>query len=183
MHKLVQLSIRKWLKSKKTRHNYVDCFVAVINLITKAFSNSAQQNKSLRRLLLLYIDRVYTFNLSDELPRQARLQQIDILYRYAKVLIDMGRHKTTVKVCDKIIKGGQELLSDNDPILLKVSTLKASALGELNQFDAAFHLHQATLHKYQDTFGAADLQTITCAHTLSKTLIKAGDFKKAILVE
>jgi hypothetical protein len=122
----------------------VDCFAAVINLIAEAFSDNAQQNESLRRLLIPHIERVYNLKPPTELPRQARLQQTDIMYRYAKFLAEIGRHKSTVEVCDRIIKFRQELLSDKDPILLSVSSLKASALGKLNKFDVAFHLHRAT---------------------------------------
>lgn len=176
MHRLVQLSTRKWLESKKTLQRWVS---QALKTITEVFSYESYETWSFCQTLVSHSQEVLTFETED---------QGDIVNR-AKISAKMGWYLS----CRSDLASGEMLIRDaletlekslgsEHSVTLEIVDDLASVLERQGKFPEAEKLKRRALEINQRLLGPDHPRTLTNVKTLVLALQKQGKYHDAELM-
>ncbi|KAH0544765.1 hypothetical protein FGG08_001132 [Glutinoglossum americanum] len=173
MHRLVQLSTKRWLATNGEVETWVE--KALVRL-SDCFPFATYENRESCTTLLPHVSAILAY---DHKGRQCLLQRAQVLYKVAMFLLTIGNYQLAGIRGEEALVLTKALLGKEDPFTLNTSTLVAKAYGSQGRWKEAEELEVEVLETQKRLFRLEHPSTLKSMHSLASTYWAQGRLKEA----
>ncbi|KAH8711875.1 hypothetical protein GQ44DRAFT_626532 [Phaeosphaeriaceae sp. PMI808] len=167
MHRLVQLSMRKWLEKQGTLDNYRE---AALSLLTETFPDGSFPTWKECMALIVHADTVLELT-ADTKNLSARAK---LLQNCANFQNGRGQYAAAELKLTEVVKLRTELVGEDNTETLRAKDQLAWTLRNQAKNDKALELAKQTLAKKQQIFGEKSAEALTTSHIVSTITADRG---------
>ena len=173
MHRLVQLSMRRWLEADKQLSKWIK---ESIRVLTAAFPSGDYKTWADCQVLLPHAREAISHVTEDE---EDVLNQAKIAFSTGWYLYLRGEYKTAEKVVRMSVEGNEKVRGrEHLDTLTSVSDL-GLVLESQGKYEEAEAMHRRALKGYEKVLGPEHPHTLTSVNNLGLVLERQGKYEKA----
>lgn len=172
MHRLVQLSTRKWLAAGGLQDTFKEQFVMQL---ADAFPSGDLDTWPTCRMLFAHVQVAATYRLVNDEASEA---WEELLYNGAAFALQQGQYDIAEKMLRRIEEGHKNGSTAFDDELYRSRSLLGEVLAMQGRWEEAERLHVQVIAACEMKFGAHHLNTLGCKLRLGSTFIKQGRFEE-----
>lgn len=174
MHRLVQLSTRKWLEMREELEIWKERYTRIL---AAAFPESDHKNWPVCQALLPHVMTLLT-----QPPTNVSLLEkwALIVSRAGTYTLEVGRCSTSKSLHKAALEVREEVLGKEHPYTLFNVCSLATVFGQLGKYKDAEDMYRRALRGYSETLGQQNPITLQCLNGLSVTLMKRGNYEQAL---
>ncbi|CAI7654014.1 unnamed protein product [Penicillium manginii] len=173
MHRLVQLSMRAWLKSHGQVEQWREKF---IRNLSEEFPTGEHENWEKCQVLYPHVKCAMS---QKPLSSQSRLELATLLYNGAWYASESGKIEDTGEMASKSRKDRVKLLGVEDKATLDSTTMLARTYREQGQWEEAEQLEVQVMETCKRKLGQDNPDTLWSIHELALTYRSQGRWEKA----
>jgi tetratricopeptide (TPR) repeat protein len=173
MHRLVQLSMRKWLEANKQLNKWTKESVRVL---TAAFPSGDYETWADCQVLLPHAREIISHVTGDE---EDVLNQAKIAFSTGWYLYLRGEYKGAEKVVRMSIKAREKVLGPEHPDTLTSVSDLGSVLERQGKYEEAEAMHRRALKTRENVLGPEHPDTLTSVSELGSVLERQGKYEEA----
>ncbi|KAK7419576.1 hypothetical protein QQZ08_010789 [Neonectria magnoliae] len=173
MHRLVQLSMRKWLEADKQLSKWTK---ESIRVLTAAFPSGDYTTWADCQALFPHARETIGHVTGDE---EDMLNQANIASRTGWFLLLRGEYNTAEKVFRMPVEAREKVLGPEHPDTLSSVNNLGSALESQGKYEEAEAMHRRALKGYEKVLGPKHPDTLTSVSSLGSVLESQGKYGEA----
>ncbi|KAF9770791.1 hypothetical protein IL306_011602, partial [Fusarium sp. DS 682] len=173
MHRLVQLSMRKWLQAANQLSKWTK---ESIRVLTTAFPSGKYPTGVDCQVLFPHAREIMGHAAGDE---EDMLNQAEIALRAGRVLLFRGEYNTAEEVVRMSVEAREKVLGKEHPDTLSSMNNLALALQGQGKYEEAEKMHRQTLEVSNKILGKEHPDTLTSMNNLALALQGQGKYKEA----
>ncbi|KAI7759632.1 hypothetical protein LZL87_014155 [Fusarium oxysporum] len=173
MHRLVQLSMRKWLQAANQLSKWTK---ESIRVLTTAFPSGKYPTWVDCQVLFPHAREIMGHAAGDE---EDILNQAEIALRAGRVLLFRGEYNTAEEVVRMSVEAREKVLGKEHPDTLSSMNNLALALQGQGKYEEAEKRHREILEVSNKIFGKEDPSTLTSMNNMALALQGQGKYKEA----
>ena len=175
MHRLVQLSMRKWLEQNNQLEKWRK---ESVKIMARAFPSGGPETWTDCQVLLPHSKEVLSYALSDE-DKDEMLHWARVARNTSWYLYRRGEYAATEQITRAAVEAMEKVLGPEHPnTLARVGEL-GSALERLGKYKEAEAIHQRELEGKEKVLGPEHRNTLTSVSKLGLVLERLGKYKEA----
>ncbi|TVY62681.1 Nephrocystin-3 [Fusarium oxysporum f. sp. cubense] len=173
IHRLVQLSMRKWLEANKQLNKWTK---ESIRVLTAAFPNGEYPTWMDCQVLFPHARETMGHAAGDE---EDRLNQAEIALRAGRFLLFRGEYNTAEEIVRMSVEAREKVLGKEHPDTLSSMNNLALALQDQGKYGEAEKIHRQTLELIEKVLGKEHPNTLSSMNNLALALQDQGKYKEA----
>ena len=175
MHRLVQLSTRKWLEQNNQLEKWRK---ESVRIMARAFPSGEPETWTDCQVLLPHSKEVLSYALSDE-DKDEVLHWASVARKTWRYLYRRGEYAAAEQIGRAAVEATEKVLGPEHPdTLVDVSNL-GSALEGLGKYKEAEAMHRRELEGMEKVLGPEHYNTLTSISKLGSVLERLGKYKEA----
>jgi tetratricopeptide (TPR) repeat protein len=172
MHRLVQLSVRRWLAEQEQESKYAE---EALQLIADNFPDGSFKTWNECKALIVHADAV--LNLTRETHNKST--RIKLLQNTANFQNGRGQYAAAESKYDEVVDLKKEVLGPDDLDTLRSMDQLAWTMRNQAKYEPAAELARKTLGKKESLFGKKAAETLTSSHIVATLLGDRGKHQNA----
>ncbi|OAL50139.1 kinesin light chain 1 [Pyrenochaeta sp. DS3sAY3a] len=173
MHRLVQLSMRKWLEGKKELSKWVKQSIAAVS---EAFPSGEYETWEACKALLPHLNVVVGYAVEDE---DDVLGQARCNLNAGRYLLEKGEYTAAERMTCASLAIREKVLGRKHPATLKSVRNLGFVLSMQGKYKEAEALHRQALETTEKLLGQEHLDTLTSVSNLGIVLQREGKYEEA----
>ena len=177
MHRLVQLSMRKWLEANKQLNKWTK---ESIRVLTAAFPSGDYETWADCQVLLPHAREAISHVTGDE---EDVLNQAKIAFSTGWYLYLRGEYKAAEKVVRISVKAREKMLGPEHPDTLTSVSNLGSVLSRQGKYEEAEAMHRRALTAREKVLGPEHPNTLISVSKLGSVLARQGKYEEAKAIQ
>ena len=173
MHRLVQLSTKKWLEVNKELFRWMK---DAVRTVAKVFPDGTFGTWSLCQVLLPHAKVVLLYRQAE---KEDMLDYVRLGNNTGWYLLEKGEYEVGEMMLRELLKEGEKVLGPEHPHTLTSVSNLASVLQSQGNYDEAERLNRRALEKYEKVLGPEHPHTLTSVSKLASVLESQGNYDEA----
>jgi tetratricopeptide (TPR) repeat protein len=173
LHRLVQLSIQKWLRFQGREHEWRE---KALKLMAQKFPSVRYETWQACEMLLPHAKAVVGYKYSTD---TVLLQWADLVENLARYEESQGQYNVACRRYEGVLQTREDILGQRHPDTLASMNNLALLLRRLGRYDEAETMHRQALQIQEEVLGQKDPETLMSMNNLAIALRIQGRYDEA----